>query len=141
MLSFGQADYSWPLQTLGGERLTLAAFRGRVIVMNYWATWCEPCVAELRSLAALKRAVSDTGVVFVLVAPQRRESVKQFVSRRALTLPIYLEGAPVPAVFKFEAVPTTWIIDRRGTIVLRHRGAARWDLPATIAFLEALRAR
>ena len=138
---FGQADFAWPLLTLRGERLSLSAFRGSVIVINSWATWCEPCVAELRSLAALRAAVPDTDVVFVLVAAQRREPVQQFVRRRGLSLPVYLEGAPVPSAFGFEAVPTTWIINRTGAIVLRHRGAARWDLPATIAFLSALRAR
>lgn len=139
--SFGEVDYAWPLLTLRGEPLTLGAFRGRVLVVNYWATWCEPCVAELRSMQALRSALPDTGVVFVLVAPQRPEPVQAFVRRRGLSLPVYLEGAPVPPVFGFEAVPTTWIIDRRGTIVLRHRGAARWDLPATIAFLTALAAK
>ena len=139
--SFGVADFSWRLLTLGGERLTLAAFRGRVIVINSWATWCEPCVAELRSLTALRNAVPDTGVVFVLIAPQQREPVRQFVTRRGLALPVYLETSRPPSVFRFEAVPTTWIIDRRGAIVFRHRGAARWDLPNTIAFLNFLRAQ
>ena len=141
LLSFGEADFGWPLLTLRGERVTLGAFRGRVIVVNSWATWCEPCVAELRSLTALRNAVPDSGVVFVLVAPQRPAPVRQFVLRRGLSLPVYLEGAAVPSVFRFEAVPTTWIIDRRGAIVLRHRGAARWDLPSTIAFLNVLRAQ
>jgi thiol-disulfide isomerase/thioredoxin len=135
----GRADYSWPLRTLDNRRATLGDFRGRVLVINSWATWCEPCVAELQSLTALRRAVPDTNVVFLLVAPQRREPVEQFVRRRGLTLPVYLEAAAPPAAFAFEAVPTTWIVDRQGNIVLRHRGAARWDLPATIAFLDALR--
>jgi thiol-disulfide isomerase/thioredoxin len=138
LASAEQADLSWPLLTLRGERTSLQAFRGRVIVINSWATWCEPCVAELRTLRALRDSVPDTTVVFALIAPERRESVQRFVTRRALTLPVYLEAAPPPAVYRFSAVPTTWIVDRSGTIVLRHRGAARWDSPAKIALLRRL---
>jgi thiol-disulfide isomerase/thioredoxin len=133
-----QADLAWPLLTLRGARTTLEAFRGRVIVINSWATWCEPCIAEMRSLHALRDSVPDPNVVFALIAPERRESVQRTVSRRALTLPVFLEAAPPPAVYRFSAVPTTWIIDRNGRIVLRHRGAARWDTAPMIALLREL---
>lgn len=132
------ADLSWSMLSLSGQRVTLEAFRGRVILVNSWATWCEPCVAELRSLRELRAAIPDTSLVFVLVAPQQRVSVQSFVRRRALSLPVYLETSPAPAVYQFEAVPTTWIIDRDGRIALRHRGARNWNTPAVRAQLAAL---
>ncbi len=132
------ADLGWRLLTLRGERRTLDAFRGRVLVVNSWATWCEPCVAELRTLASLRAAIPDSGLVFALVAAQRREPVAAFVHRRAVTLPVYLAAAPAPESYRLDAVPTTWVIDRRGRIVLRHRGAANWDTPAIRAQLQAL---
>jgi thiol-disulfide isomerase/thioredoxin len=139
-LSRERADLAWPLLTLRGERTSLEAFRGRVIVINSWATWCEPCVAELRSLRALRDSVPDHNVVFALIAPERRESVQRFVARRPPLLPVYLEAAPPPAVYRFSAVPTTWIIDRDGMIVLRQRGAVRWDSAPVIALLRELSA-
>ena len=125
-----RADLSWVMQTLAGEQQTLERFRGRVLIINSWATWCEPCVAELTSLAALRAAVPDSALVFALVAPQAPAPVAAFVRRRRLRLPVYLEASPAPAVYRFEAIPTTWIIDRAGRIVLRQRGAIRWDTPA-----------
>jgi thiol-disulfide isomerase/thioredoxin len=127
--SLPRADLTWSMQTLDGSPVTLASFAGRVIIVNSWATWCEPCVAELQSFARLRSAIPDTGLVFVMVAPQAREPVASFVRRRSVTLPVYLERTPAPAVYRFEAVPTTWIIDRAGRIAFRHPGARRWDTP------------
>jgi thiol-disulfide isomerase/thioredoxin len=123
---------------MNGDRTSVAAYRGKVLVINSWATWCEPCVAELRSLTALRAAVPDTMVAFLLIAPQRAEPVAAFVRRRQLTLPVFLEASPAPPVFRFEAVPTTWIIAGDQRIVLRHRGARRWDTPAMVTQLRAL---
>ena len=132
------ADLSWRVFTLSGARQTLEPLRGRVVVINSWATWCEPCVAELASMMALRQAVPDSGLAFALVAPQRREPVAAFIRRRGLTLPVFLEASPMPASFGFEAVPTTWIVDRRGRIAYRHRGAMDWNTPAMRARLTAL---
>lgn len=132
------ADLRWGVATLDGVGGTLERFRGRVLVINSWATWCEPCVAELASLHALRTAVPDSGIVFALIATERREPVTDFVRRRRVTLPVYLEASPAPAVFGFAAVPTTWIIDRRGRIAFRHRGAADWNTPGMRAMLRAL---
>ena len=109
-----------------------------MLIINSFATWCEPCVAELKSLEALREAVPDSALVFALVAPQTATPVAAFVRRRGLGLPVYLEASPAPAVYRFEAVPTTWIIDREGRIVLRQRGAIRWDTPAMRQRVRAL---
>lgn len=124
------AELRWAVQTMQGQTVTLEQFRGRVLIVNAWATWCEPCVAELQSFAALRAAVPDSALVFAMVAAQRREPVAAFVRRRRLTLPVYLELSPAPRVYGFDAVPTTWIIDRAGRIAFRHRGAMRWDTDA-----------
>lgn len=133
-----RADLSWSIMSLSGERRTLESFRGRVIIINSWATWCEPCVAELKSLTALRDAVPDSGLVFALVAAQRQQPVADFVRRRALRLPVYLELGMAPAVYRFEAVPTTWIVDRSGRIAFRRRGAMRWDTPQVRALVTTL---
>ena len=133
-----RADLRWSVQSLRGVTQTLEPFRGRVMIINAWATWCEPCVAELRSFAALRALVPDTSLMFVLVAAQRREPVVEFVRRRRLTLPVYLEATPAPAGYRFDAVPTTWIIDRAGRIAWQHRGAMRWDTEAVRTLLTAL---
>jgi thiol-disulfide isomerase/thioredoxin len=133
-----RADLSWAMLTLGGERITLERFRGRVLIVNSFATWCEPCVAELASLQALHATMNDTALVVAVVAPQSRAPVAGFVRRRKVTIPVYLEATPAPAVYRFEAVPTTWVIARDGRIAIRQRGAIRWDTPAVRRRIEAL---
>ncbi len=132
------ADLRWTLQALDGRSHTLERYRGRVLVVNAWATWCEPCVAELASFAALRDAVRDTALVFAMIASQRREPVAAFVRRRRLVLPVFLESSPAPPVYAFDAVPTTWIIDKAGRIAFRHRGAMRWDTEAVRTLVVTL---
>lgn len=136
----GPADFDWPLLTLNGERTSLAAFRGKVLVINHWATWCLPCLEELPSLAALRAAVPDSSIAFLLVSPQDRRRVSEFVRRRGIALPVFLEADLTPRAFGLEAVPTTWVVDRTGEIVLKRRGAMRWDTPELITLLRTLAA-
>jgi peroxiredoxin len=128
----------WQLATVDGQPATLQRYRGRVLVVNLWATWCEPCVAELASLQRLSSTLADTTIAIVLVAADRAEAVRPFIRRRRLTLPVLLEQAPPPAVFGAPILPTTWIIDRAGRIVQVQRGARAWDDPRVVAALRAL---
>jgi thiol-disulfide isomerase/thioredoxin len=132
-------DFRWELRTLDGDPVTLDRFRGRVLFVNLWATWCPPCVAELRSIQALADSLAgEPAVAFLLVSPEAARPVARFVRRRALTAPVYLEGTRAPARFGAFALPTTVVVDRQGRIVLRRRGAADWDDPAIRALLREL---
>jgi thiol-disulfide isomerase/thioredoxin len=128
----------WPWMRLDGTRTSLAALRGRPMVVNLWATWCEPCIAELPSLARLAAQVGDTSVVFVLVAADREARVREFVARRKVTLPVIVELAHAPEALGVTMVPTTWLIDAEGRIVMQHRGARAWDTPEMVARVRAL---
>ncbi len=133
-------DYSWRMRALDGRTVALEEFRGRVVFLNVWATWCRPCVAELASIQAAADSLAGDDVVFLLVAPEGRRSVERFVRRRGLRLPVLLEHDPIPALFGLRAIPTTYVVGRDGRIALRHRGAAAWDAPAAIAALRSLAA-
>lgn len=128
----------WRLRTLDGREVTLAALAGRPLVVNAWATWCLPCVAELRSFERLAEALSGEDVGFVMVAPQDRGAVASWVRARGYELPFYVEETRAPATLGLEAVPTTWILDSDGRVVLRHRGAAEWDRAEVRALLRSL---
>lgn len=138
VLVYGRADFRWPLRTLEGRPVQLESLRGRVLFINLWATWCPPCVGELAGIQRLRDGLRDTDVEFLLVSPEDAETVRRFLRRQDRDLPVLLEGAPMPAAWGFRAVPTTWIVDRGGDIVLRHRGAAEWDREPIRALLRAL---
>jgi len=134
----GEADFRWRLRTLDGSPTTLEAFQGRVLFINMWATWCGPCVQELASIQALVESMKDSGVVFLLVSPEDPEPVLRFLRVHGYDLPVYLEVQEMPPAFGLRALPTTFVVDRQGRIVLRHRGAADWDQDAVRTFLLAL---
>ena len=117
----------WRLSDLDGDEVSLAELTGRPLVVNVWATWCLPCVAEIRSLERLARSLEGEDVGFALVAPQERRAVADWVGRRGHALPFYVEATPMPDAFGLEALPTTWILDAEGRVVLKHRGALDWD--------------
>lgn len=137
----GHAHYRWRLAALDRTPLSLVDHRGEVLVINVWATWCVPCVAELASFERLRDTLGDEvrdDIRFLFVSPEDPGHVRDFVRQRGWELPFAVEAEPMPDAFGLEAVPTTWIIDTAGRIVLKHRGAAEWDTPEMVAFLEYL---
>ncbi len=139
----GLADYDWALETLDGRGVSLAEYRGEVLVINAWATWCAPCVAELASFDRLRRGFeADTGVRFLFISPEDPEPVRAFLRRYGYRdLPVLVEDERMPDAWGLEALPTTWVVDRQGRIVLRHRGAADWDTEPVRRFLRYLAGR
>lgn len=136
--SFGRAEYDWTLRDLEGQRFRLGRYRGRTLVLNVWATWCAPCVRELATLDRLAGSVVDLDVAFLLVSPERLDIVRAFLRRQGVTLPAAVEDQRMPASFGLEALPTTYIINRSGQIVLAHRGAADWDTDEVRALVRRL---
>lgn len=141
--TFGVADYSWRLTSLGGEPLTLERFRGRTLFINVWASWCAPCVAELDDIQKLYDSLrtgesADTSIAIVLITPDRRSAAERFLRRRGLTVPAYIEARRTPSAFALRALPTTYIVAPDGSIVLVHLGATKWNTAEVRDFLRAL---
>ncbi len=134
----GHADFQWEIEDLDGTETNLGAFEGRVIFLNFWASWCKPCVAEMASIQQLAARLHDSDVAFLLISPEGERSVRRFVRKQGLSVPVYLERQDAPPEFGVVGLPTTLIIDREGRIVLRHYGAADWDKGDVAAFLRAL---
>ena len=134
---YGQTDYDWNLKTLDGEAVSLESFRGKTVLLNHWATWCGPCVAEMPSLAALHESIDRDDVAIVLVSTEDGHTIRSFLERKGLSLPAYVaEG--VPAVFETRGIPATFILDPAGAIVYSHVGAANWNSDGCREFLNAI---
>jgi thiol-disulfide isomerase/thioredoxin len=132
-----ELDYNWILGTADGDPIFLSENRDRVLFLNFWATWCPPCVAELPEI---QRAYDKYGheVIFFLVANQQPEVVEPFLEERGYDLPVYYIGTPVPEIFRSDRIPTTYIISREGKIVSEKTGAVNWDSKATYKLFEEL---
>jgi cytochrome c biogenesis protein CcmG/thiol:disulfide interchange protein DsbE len=121
--------------------LRLADLKGKVVFLNFWATWCGPCREEMPSMERLHRAYKDRGLVVLAISldSQGASVVKPFVRKFGLTFPIGLD--PKMAVrerYGVWAVPSTFLIDRKGQRVLFANGAREWDGKAAHAVVESL---
>lgn len=145
MKDFITAEPAKPVPTfaitdLEGKDVTLDAFKGKVVVLNLWATWCVPCIKEMPSLERLSTRMKDKGVAVMSVSQDRggMKQVGPFLDKHGLkALPIYLD--PKGAVLKAIAgrgLPTTLVIDKEGREIGRLEGDAEWDGPHAIAIIE-----
>lgn len=120
-------------QRLDGGMVGLAEFKGRVVVLNFWATWCAPCVREMPSLDRLQAALGPEGLSVVAVSLDRggRDKVGRFLMKLDLRhMGLYLDSkATMFRSFGVSGLPTTFLIDRRGRIVGGMSGPAEWNSP------------
>ena len=133
-------DYSMELADLVGRRVSFADSAGKVLVLNFWATWCAPCVAEMPSLRRLLDETADLDIQFGFITREDPSVVRRFVEKRGIDLPIYVLSGEAPECFKGRAIPATFVLDKAGMIALRHFGAARWDAENVVAFVRGLAA-
>jgi thiol-disulfide isomerase/thioredoxin len=120
----------------------LDEFLGHGMVINLWATWCAPCVAEMPALSSLSRALAPRDIAVLPLSSDRggAKSVRAFFDAHAITgLPILLDphGAAGNA-WGVRGIPTTLIIDRKGNERARLEGAADWSTPEAVALVQRL---
>ncbi len=125
-----------------GKALTLANYRGSGLVVNIWATWCGPCVAELPTFAAIAPALAKTKILVLPISVDLdgSKSVKPFYASHGITsLPVLLDpdGSATDAL-NTDGIPVSIIINPQGQLVARLDGSANWNSPATLALIRQL---
>lgn len=120
------ADYSWELTKLEGGKQSLKASEGNVIILNLWATWCPPCVAEMPSMQALYDNYGDK-VDFYFVSAEEKDRLTKFLQKKEYNLPVYRETKSPPELFRVSTIPTTFVISKKGKLIMKTTGAADWD--------------
>lgn len=128
-------------ESLDGGEITLADFEGEVVVLNFWATWCAPCVHEMPTLDNLDAMMADEGVRVIAVSIDQggMEQVEPFL-RDELNLDrlgIYLdEDSALAQAFEVRGMPTTYVIDAAGNVVGGMAGPADWDSDEAVALVR-----
>jgi peroxiredoxin len=121
------ADFS--LKDLRGETVSSSSLRGKVVLLNFWATWCPPCVSEMPSLDKLYQELRARGFEVVAVSLDRSaDDVKEYVGKKGFKFPVLMdEGNKVSRRYKVFSTPTSFLIDRKGNIVERFYGEYDWQ--------------
>lgn len=136
----GEGAFDTPFFSATEEPLTLAGFKGRGLVVNFWATWCIPCVREMPSLDRLAKALEGSGIEVIAISEDRKalEKVPPFLAELGLkNLDLYFDvrGA-LSRKLGAEGLPTTILITSEGVNLGRIMGALEWDSPEVEAYLR-----
>lgn len=126
----GSKAPAWKLQDLDGKTVSSDDLKGKVVILDFWATWCPPCRAEIPGLIDLQKAYEKEGLMVVGISVDQDGSsvLKPFVEKFGVNYPVLVADDKVQQAFGgFDAIPVTLVIDRQGRIVKRHLGLTEKD--------------
>ncbi|MEL6811565.1 MAG: TlpA disulfide reductase family protein [Bacteroidota bacterium] len=130
-------NYQWLLETPEGEQVNFSTSEDRVVVVNFWATWCPPCVAEMSSLQKLYDAYG-TQVDFYFVSNETPEKLNAFLEKNDYELPVYIPRQQAPDNLRSNSLPTTYVLSNDGQVVVDKTGAANWNSEKIRRLLDEL---
>lgn len=134
-----KADFNLKMVDADGNMTSLAALKGKVIFLNYWATWCPPCIAEMPNIVKLHEELGSEVAFVMLSFDKDFEKAKDFNNKKGYQLPIHAPASKIPAMLASSSLPTTYIIDKDGNLVFTHKGMANYNSSEFKEFLENLR--
>ncbi|TCK66621.1 thiol-disulfide isomerase/thioredoxin [Winogradskyella wandonensis] len=118
-------DYNWSLIDETGKSYNLKNSKGKVIIINFWATWCPPCIAEMPSLQKLYDKYGDNAE-FIFVTDDSIDKIEAFKAKNSYTFPVYQTASNPPDGLTTKSIPRTVIINKKGEIVIDKSGAVDW---------------
>lgn len=134
-----KADFGLKLINSKGEKVTLEQYRGKVIFINIWATWCPPCIAEMPSINAMYNDIDKDKVEVLMISfDQKFEKAIQFKEKKNFDFEVYQVDGRIPQMYSTQSIPTTFIIDSKGNLAFTHMGMADYNREDFKAFLKSL---
>lgn len=122
------------------KKVTLADFRGKVVLLNLWATWCTPCLAELPALERLqkKRGGKTFSVVTLSLDTSSMADIRKFLKSKGITqlAPYWDKDRQAPLLLAYPALPTSFLLDADGAVIKRYDGVYEWDKGTTLKEIE-----
>ena len=120
------SNFDWNLVDSSGKTVNFKEMEGDIILVNFWATWCPPCVAEMPSLNELYKDYGDK-ITFVFLANDKIKSVNSYLKKNEYNLPVYYSKDNEPEELRSPSIPTTYLIDDQGNIVMKEVGSYNWN--------------
>jgi len=130
-------DYEWMLMTMDGSPVSFSSFKGEIIFLSFWATWCPPCRAEMPDIQKL---YNDYGkrINFVLASREEPSQIQNYLTDKNFDLPVYRLIQNPPDKLGTSSIPTTFLITGNGKISIRKTGAARWNGNYLRSYLDGI---
>jgi cytochrome c biogenesis protein CcmG, thiol:disulfide interchange protein DsbE len=130
---------------LDGKPAHLADLKGKVVVLNFWATWCLPCIEEMPALNRLQKYMeARNGMVLGVAADEDEAAFREFLSKYQVIFPTYRDPATrehrslIALAYGTSMYPDTYVIDRHGRIARKFMGPQKWDSPEILAYFDTL---
>ena len=130
-------DYDWQLVDEDGRPYNFNEAKGKVVLINFWATWCPPCIAEMPSMEKLYQSYKDD-VVFLFVSNENQEVISKFKEKNDYEFLVYASLTANPKALNASSIPRTFVLDQQGHIVIDKTGAADWNGKAVRGVLDDL---
>ncbi len=130
-------NYNWELRSLDGSSFNLNAAKEKVVLVNLWATWCPPCIAEMPSLQKLYDDYKDK-VVFLFVSDEADAVINDFLTKKEYTMPVFHSRSKTPETLFSKSIPATYLINKKGEIVISKKGAADWNSKKVRTLIDEL---
>jgi thiol-disulfide isomerase/thioredoxin len=137
--TYPKADYSMKLINAKGEMVEMESFRGKVIFLNIWASWCPPCLAEMPGINKLFNALDEDKVAFIMLSVDDdfTKAIKLY-KKKGYDFDIYQVPNGLPSLYYTQSIPTTFVINADGKLVLTHSGMGDFDTQEFKAYLKTL---
>jgi thiol-disulfide isomerase/thioredoxin len=137
-------NYDFVLKDMEGKKISFDQYKGKVIFVNLWATWCGPCRAEMAGIQKLYDKVDHTKIQFVMLSIDREEhknKVTKYLSDFSFTFPAFTPSGYLPDQLRVPSIPTTFVVSKDGKIVTKEVGTTNFNTNKFKKFLEGLTAQ
>ena len=132
-------DYAFTIKDLKGNKVSFDQFKGKVVFLNLWATWCGPCKAEMPGIQKLFSKLENDSIEFVMLSLDKDEAlskVETYVKKNNYTFPIYMPSGFLADQLQVPSIPTTFVISKEGKVVLKEVGTRNYDTKKIVEFLK-----
>jgi thiol-disulfide isomerase/thioredoxin len=134
-------NYNFTIKDLSGKRFSFEQYKGKVVFINLWATWCGPCRAEMAGIQKLYESVAADSISFIMLSLDRdadQEKVVKYVNTKGFSFPVYLPSGRLTEQLSVPSIPTTFVIGKDGKIVAMEVGTTNFNTDKFRKFLRQL---
>ncbi len=124
------------LSELDGKAVDIATFEGKTVFVNFWATWCKPCIQEMPTIARLQESLKDENIIFLFASNEESNEIENFAKKRGF--PFHYVKIENLEELNIQALPTTFIFDRAGQLRFSEAGYRSWDDPENLTMINAI---